>query len=32
VALLPVEEIHFIRSDLKPDGPVYTSLAHGKLG
>jgi len=32
LALLPVEGIHLIRSDLKPDGPVYTSLAYGKLG
>jgi 2'-5' RNA ligase len=28
---LPVEKIHLIQSDLKPDGPVYTSLAHGTL-
>ncbi len=28
---LPVEEVHFIRSDLKPDGPIYTRLAHGIL-
>lgn len=32
LAILPVEGIHLIRSDLKPGGPVYTSLAHGKLG
>jgi 2'-5' RNA ligase len=31
LAVLPVQGIHFIRSDLKPDGPVYTSLAHGNL-
>ena len=28
---LSVEKICLIRSDLKPDGPVYTSLAHGIL-
>ncbi len=27
VAALPVGEVHLIRSQLKPDGPVYTSLA-----
>ena len=27
LATLPVEHIHFIRSDLKPDGPIYTTLA-----
>ena len=32
VAPLPVERIHFIRSDLKPDGPVYTPLAQAQLG
>ena len=31
LALLPVEGVHFIRSDLKPDGPVYTTLAHVKF-
>jgi len=29
---LPVDFIHFIRSDLKPDGPVYTSLTEAQLG
>lgn len=29
---LPVDYIHFIRSDLKPDGPIYTSLAKVQLG
>ena len=28
---LPVTEIQLIQSDLKPDGPVYTPLARGKL-
>jgi 2'-5' RNA ligase len=32
VAPLPVDGIHFIRSDLKPDGPVYTTLAHAEFG
>jgi 2'-5' RNA ligase len=32
LATLPVDYIHFIRSDLKPDGPVYTSLAKAPLG
>jgi 2'-5' RNA ligase len=32
VAPLPVHTIHLIRSDLKPDGPVYSTLASGKLG
>ena len=32
LATLPVDRIHFIRSDLKPGGPVYTPLAHGMLG
>ncbi len=32
LAVLPVQGIHLIRSDLKPGGPVYTSLAHAKLG
>ena len=32
LAPLPVNHIHFIRSDLKPDGPLYTSLATAHLG
>jgi 2'-5' RNA ligase len=28
---LPVTEIQLIQSDLKPDGPVYTPLAIGRL-
>ena len=28
---LPVTDLHLIQSDLKPDGPVYTSLARVKL-
>jgi 2'-5' RNA ligase len=32
VAPLPVDSIHFIRSDLKPDGPIYTTLAQTNLG
>ncbi len=32
IATLPVNHIHFIRSDLKPGGPIYTSLAKGQLG
>jgi 2'-5' RNA ligase len=32
LAALRVDRIHLIQSVLKPDGPVYTSLAHGKLG
>ena len=32
LAVLPVDHILFIRSDLKPDGPVYTSLASAQLG
>jgi 2'-5' RNA ligase len=32
LAVLPVDHIHFIRSDLKPDGPIYTSLATAHLG
>jgi 2'-5' RNA ligase len=32
VAPLPVDAIHLIRSDLRPDGPVYSTLASGKLG
>jgi 2'-5' RNA ligase len=31
LATLPVDYIHFIRSDLKPDGPIYTSLAKAPL-
>jgi len=31
LAALPVTEIQLIQSDLKPDGPVYTPLARGKL-
>ncbi len=31
LAPLPVAELHLIRSELKPDGPVYTSLARGNL-
>jgi len=31
LASLRVDCIHFIRSDLKPDGPIYTSLAKGNL-
>ena len=29
---LPVDHVHFIRSDLKPDGPVYTTLAQAEFG
>jgi len=32
LAVLPVDHIHFIHSDLKPDGPIYTSLAKAQLG
>jgi 2'-5' RNA ligase len=32
LATLPVNQIHYIRSDLKPDGPIYTSLAKARLG
>lgn len=32
LAALPVAHIHFIRSDLKPEGPIYTSLAKARLG
>ena len=29
---LPVDHVHFIRSDLKPDGPVYTTLTQAEFG
>jgi 2'-5' RNA ligase len=32
LARLPVDHIHFIRSDLKPDGPIYTSITKAELG
>jgi len=28
---VPVTEIQLIQSDLKPDGPIYTPIARGKL-
>jgi len=31
LASVRVDYIHFIRSDLKPDGPIYTSLAKAQL-
>jgi len=31
-ATFQVDYIHLIRSDVKPDGPIYTSLAKGRLG
>jgi 2'-5' RNA ligase len=32
LAMLPVERIHFIQSDLRPTGPIYTQIAYGILG
>jgi len=32
LAPLRIETIHLMESELKPAGPVYTSLAHAKLG
>jgi 2'-5' RNA ligase len=31
LATLHVDRIHLIQSDLRPDGPVYTSMAHGEF-
>ena len=32
LAILKVTEVGFIKSELKPTGPVYTPLSRGKLG